>query len=139
MSRDRTYEVDGVTGGLVDSGTGEPLRAVSGLNPGITKTVAMLREHGFNTTDSGDGETHEHACDREVSYVSIVVENGRMLTSECHRLAGILLEHMTEEGRQALGPMGEGEVAIQGSYDPMNLTAIIDVTGIHDRMLREKT
>jgi hypothetical protein len=36
------------------------------LNPGIAKTVALLNWMGYRTTDSGDGETHDHECDRDV-------------------------------------------------------------------------
>lgn len=105
---------------------------IAGLNQGIRLTVALLRRHGFETIDSGDGETHEHECDREVSYVSISVEPD-LLRSECHRLASLLLQSLRDTSD--LGAMGVSNVAIQGSYDPMDLTAVIDVTGIHDRML----
>ena len=30
------------------------------MNPGIAYTVKTLREWGFDTTDSGDGQTHDH-------------------------------------------------------------------------------
>jgi len=37
---------------------------VDGLNPGIRRLVVWLRANGFDTCDSGDGQTHDHACDR---------------------------------------------------------------------------
>lgn len=35
------------------------------LNPGIARTVQWLNSQGFMTTDSGDGATHDHECDRD--------------------------------------------------------------------------
>ena len=44
------------------------------LNPGIRQTVQLLRDHGFETCDSGDGETHDRACDRPHGYVVMTID-----------------------------------------------------------------
>lgn len=49
------------------------------LNPGIRKTVAYLRSLGFDTVDSGDGQTHEHECDRPHGYVTISLQKWQRL------------------------------------------------------------
>lgn len=59
------------------------------LNPGIRRTVALLRARGFRTCDSGDGETRDHPCDREDGYVVVEVEPKR-LAEEADRLASVL-------------------------------------------------
>jgi len=61
------------------------------INPGILKTVLTLRQWGFNTCDSGDGETHDFACDRDHPYVVINVPADQ-LVSESRRLFQLLLE-----------------------------------------------
>jgi hypothetical protein len=55
------------------------------LNPGIRATVRFLREHGFETCDSGDGVTHEFECDLPHPYVHIRCDPSK-LASETQRL-----------------------------------------------------
>ena len=57
------------------------------LNPGIVKTVKMLNDAGYTTTDSGDGETHDYECDRDVGYVVVVLKDNADLVQECHNVA----------------------------------------------------
>jgi hypothetical protein len=59
------------------------------LNPGIRATVRFLREHGFNTCDSGDGVTHEFECDLPIPYVHIQCDADK-LASEADRLAELM-------------------------------------------------
>lgn len=63
---------------------------MSPLNPGIRETVAFLRQKGFNTTDSGDGVTHDFGCDRDYAYVCMTVSPADSLVAEADRLLGIL-------------------------------------------------
>jgi len=99
------------------------------LNPGIRLTVTALSAAGFDTCDSGDGETQQHECDREGSYV-VIKSNSRDLTSE----AADLLLFLQHNGIEVVQIGAEG-VQIQATYDPVDDTAIIDVAGIHDRLL----
>lgn len=59
------------------------------LNPGIRATVRFLREHGFNTCDSGDGVTHEFECDLPGPCVHIQCDP-HQLASEADRLVALL-------------------------------------------------
>ena len=107
------------------------------LNPGIREWVQRLNEAGFRTCDSGDGETHDHACDREWGYVTMIVEDPGALVEEAQRLVallqswGVAIAPMTMEGPT------KGGVYVQASYSPRPLDGIafIDVQGCHDRML----
>jgi len=100
------------------------------LNPGIRRFVALLREHSFDTTDSGDGETHEHACDRDVGYVVIRVAQPWKLTAEADRLRKLLVDQTI-----ATSLIAGDAPFIQATYDPEDGTAIIELHGVHDRML----
>lgn len=107
---------------------------MSDLNPGIRRTVALLRAHGFRTTDSGDGETHDYACDRAVGYVAMQVEPGQ-LAAEADRLAAVLRAAGVRVEPQGPEPVA-GVAHIQASYCPADGIAVIDVSPIHDRLLR---
>lgn len=115
------------------------------LNPGIRRTVGLLWAHGFQTCDSGDGETHEYECDRDYGYVIVAVEPEKLI-AETDRLVAVLRQHgivvlaigMGYATPDATGPTGG--VWIQASYDPaddLDVPAVIDVSFIHDRMLPE--
>lgn len=105
--------------------------AVDSLNPGIRKVVALLRSHGFSTCDSGDGATHDYECDRDAPYVCIECDPER-LVHECRRLARVLAAAgITIE---PIDP--DGAPCIQGTHDPANDRAIIELMGVDDSMLQ---
>jgi len=105
------------------------------LNPGIRRTVEMLNRAGFETCDSGDGETHEYGCDRPYPYVVIMVP-AFALVEETGRLVDIL-----EDIGITVDPISEDDcgVHIQATFDPGikdgRYAAMIDLQGVHDRML----
>jgi hypothetical protein len=107
----------------------------SQLNPGIRRTVCWLRSLGFDTCDSGDGQTHEHECDRPYAYVSM---RGRQEDADRLRRvlmhSGIPVLSSTEAWGQdgAEQPLG---VHIAYSYDPANGIGIVDLVGLRDEML----
>jgi hypothetical protein len=84
------------------------------LNPGIRKTVAWLRSLGFETTDSGDGRTHEHACDRDEPYVVIRVEPEQLVEQ------ARALDFFIRNRGIGVSPVGEGAPCLQASFDPVN-------------------
>ncbi len=116
-----------------------PLPAIeeAGLNPGIRRTVAWLRERGFDTCDSGDGATHEHPCDRPYPYVAMRTLPVRLVT-EAHRLVAELARvgvPVLSMGH-AFDPDGRPTgVAIQASYDPGDGVAVLDLVGLDDARL----
>lgn len=60
------------------------------MNPGIIKTVEWLNDNGFYTTDSGDGETHDFACDQPIPYVHIKIAPPENVIKEAKRLQKLL-------------------------------------------------
>lgn len=105
------------------------------LNPNITQTVLRLRSYGFETTDSGDGETHDYDCDRDYPYVVMRLPPSAVvgLRQACNVLARIVeTEFVT-----TIGPVGCDGAWIQGDYDPSNNIAMITLAGVTDDMLKE--
>jgi len=104
---------------------------VQNLNPGIRRTVVFLNMNGFETCDSGDGKTHDFECDRSFPYVVVHVA-AEKLVEECRRLKELLSANGLEVQEQS---PEEGSPAIQGTYDPGNDIAFIDLMGVDDAML----
>ena len=104
------------------------------LNPGIRRTVKWLNDHGFLTSDSGDGKTHEFECDRDHAYVVILVPTPEELVAQTQRLVALL------EGQGVvLGPVGFNDApCIQASYDPVNGLPVIDLMNLDDDKLFHK-
>lgn len=96
------------------------------LDPGIRKVVRWLRENGFETTDSGDGETKsDMTCAFDMPNVAVRVHY-RDLLMEADRLADMMHSHL---------PSLVHDVHIEASYDPMDRSAVILLLRLHDRML----
>jgi len=104
------------------------------INPGIQKTVALLNAHGFRTTDSGDGETHDYECDRPEGYVCVVVDDPAKLTAETDRLAALLIRFGVKVGPWT-GEDGDDSTQVQASYDACDKIAVIDVSPVVDKLL----
>lgn len=103
-----------------------------GINPGIRMLVALLNAEGFPTTDSGDGKTHDHPCDREGPYVVIKLPPHRTphIVEETNAVLGVLSRFGI-----LIGPVGGERPWIQASYDPADYSALIDVSGVDDTMI----
>jgi hypothetical protein len=100
------------------------------LNPGIRETVRWLRSLGFDTVDSGDGETHEYECDCDEPYVVMRWDNPQTLSAG----ADLLLRALLERGINVC-TIFMGEVCIQATYDPVDQSAMIYLSGVNDAML----
>jgi len=105
------------------------VKSVSELNPGIVKVVELLNAHGFDTVDSGDGETREYACDRVRGYVVVRLRDSQPLEASANKIAQLL----TGRG-VSLGPSPD-QVHVQANYSPIDGFRFVDIDGIHDRML----
>jgi hypothetical protein len=96
------------------------------LNPGIVKTVEWLQARGFQTTDSGDGATHDYECDMPIPYVHMLVEPDK-LVSETRRLRdelatiGVVTEPTNETGTAK---------SIEASFDPHTNLAVLSVFNV---------
>lgn len=102
------------------------------LNPGIRKTVKLLRDNGFDTRDSGDGKTHEFECDQPFAYVNILTEPSKMV-QEADRLKALLETHGVEI--EQVNP--EELPSIQADYDPANRLACMTLFYVDDSMIKE--
>lgn len=111
--------------------------SVTTINPGIRRIVELLNEAGFRTTDSGDGETHDHACDRDHGYVVIQAEP-KALVEASDAIAAVLEGWGITVGEPAMHPPPPGTCWVQATYCPADGIAVIDVSYIHDRMLPEE-
>lgn len=107
--------------------SGEP----APLNPGIARTVAWLNGNGFETCDSGDGVTHDFACDRPYPYVVVRVEPWQLRT-RADALLNLLRSKVTVE---ELREDSEGAVSVTATYDPTNQLALIEILNVTDAKL----
>ena len=108
---------------------------VAGLSPGIRKTVLWLHNLGFDTTDSGDGSNYKAGMECAMPYPHVcIVAPPSELASACDRLRGFLSAKGVDV--QPIGPDPDDlQPFIQGTYDPANGVAIIDLHGVNDAML----
>ena len=95
------------------------------LNPGIAETVTWLNSLGYETTDSGDGQTHGYGCDREGPYVVIKVA-AIDLVPRTNAVYNAILTHLCSEDAPHW-------LNIEGVYQPcLGNMALIDINGISD-------
>ena len=99
----------------------------SQLNPGMRHIVAMLRHHGFVTTDSGDGFTNAASGmegTMDVPHVVCVVKPTQMI-GEADRLRAVMAELIKDPAPGT----------IQASYDPSDGSAVLLLLGVDDSAL----
>ena len=109
----------------------------STLNPGIRRTVQWLREHGYETTDSGDGVTNVGVIEGALEFPHVVIQvHPRNLVDEADRLMGDLWEAGVCIEPQGVDP---STPCIQATYDPgSSSTGIIMLMGVSDRVFFEE-
>ena len=95
------------------------------LNPNIARLVSWLNDKGFETTDSGDGMTHDFECDRAYAYVVILLDGPDKIRSESKRLYRLLRSEGVEFDPMN-GPF------IQANYSPLDEYTFLEVCGIKD-------
>lgn len=111
-----------------------PADVLATLNPNIARTVAWLRDLGYETCDSGDGQTHLAACDRPYPYVCMkcppdLLVQSAMELRETLRGLGVPVVSVTAAFAAGERPSG---VCIQASYDPIDGYALLDLMGLDD-------
>jgi hypothetical protein len=106
------------------------------MNPGIRKLVAWLWSQGFDTCDSGDGETHEYGCDHVFPFIAVRVSCPEVLVLETRRLVALFEDHghkaqIIETPEESL----EGKLVIEANFSPacIEMPATILVMGLADR------
>lgn len=102
------------------------------LDPGIRQTVAWLRGHGFNTTDSGDGKAKfeegrgfEGVLD--FPHVFMKVTPPDQLLEQACRLRQLIVNDT---------PVYLEPGQIQATYDPVDGSAVLALYGIDDAQLK---
>lgn len=99
---------------------------VPGVDPGVRKLVALLRAHGFNTTDSGDGvskDLEEHECALPFANVFIRHDDPATLIATTDRLTNILTD--------LVGGLRDGQ-SVEASYST-HTGSVIAVVGVTDK------
>lgn len=101
------------------------------LDPGIRETVRWLRAHGFDTCDSGDGETKDidDDCALDVPHVFMEVEPAEELKMEADRLVRLV------DTLKLPMAIYEESVHIEATYDPVDGIALLMLQGLDDAVL----
>lgn len=110
-------------------------RAVAPLDEGIREVVALVRELGFVTTDSGDGRSKPaEARVFDFPHVVMVTQPDRLID---HSRG--LAEQLEQCGVEvtAQGDSTGAGVWIQATFDPRSEVGVIMLGGLNDEGLRE--
>jgi hypothetical protein len=112
-------------------------RTLAELDHGISRTVWWLREHGFDTTDSGDGRSKIEAgfdAEEVLDYPHVVcIVAPADLVTEANRLADLVHERGVEVVPNGRREAGQAEIA--ASYDPADDSAVLMLNHADDAML----
>lgn len=96
------------------------------LDMGIRKVVRWLREQGFETTDSGDGESKsDGARVFDMPHVAIRCTRKDLIT-EADRLEDLILTHLRGIYE---------EIHIEATYDPSDRSCVLLLLRLSDWML----
>lgn len=107
------------------------------LDPGIRKTVLLLRSWGFKTTDSGDGVTkvqggYDPRCVLPFPHVAMICDPEALIT-ESQRLLEILVGYGIDMGELAEDWSNLDTLpGIEASYSPLNGTSFLILSNISD-------
>lgn len=104
----------------------------SDLNQGIVNTVAWLVQQGFHPVDSGDGQTHDYACDRDYPYVVLQVPPAELIAQ-----ADALARRLADVGIEVAPQLEEGKPHLQANYEPVDGLAFLDLQNVDDMRLGE--
>jgi hypothetical protein len=112
------------------------------LNPNIREVVRWLHSRGFETADSGDGQTRNFECDRDYPYVVIPVDLAAGGGSaELVWKTDNLVRLLQSDHRITVEPFGPDDtvvIGVQAFYLPAIGYAFIELTGLTDDMLRKE-
>lgn len=105
------------------------------LDNGIRETVRLLRRHGFETTDSGDGDITPRPWDKlPWGHVVVVVGAAEDLVAHARDLTALLASHGLDVTTRPPDVPPDGEVIVEASFTPADDIAVIVVSHILDRM-----
>lgn len=101
------------------------------LDPGIRRTVKLIRDHGFVTTDSGDGRS-KGAFGEDYPHVYCNLGPGIWKQAVRDLLLG-LRAAVTPSG---LAKFDSGEATVQTTWSPLDEVTVLTVVGICDDDLK---
>ena len=97
----------------------------SKLSPGIRDTVMLLRSHGFETCDSGDGSNHAAGMKGATPFPMVAVRVGAsMMAFNADSLRQLLIAQGVVFGD------GPNDPRIEASYDPHNGVAMVLLSNV---------
>lgn len=101
------------------------------LDPGIQHAVRFLRQHGFDTTDSGDGYTKpQNERTIEGPHVFCRVEHYSLGAREADRALKLLLEALKLNQQLVTTPREWATILlVEASYSAIDRTCILSITG----------
>lgn len=105
---------------------------ISKVDPGVRMLVALLRQHDFDTTDSGDGRSKGEDGE-SIAHVHMVC-HAQLMVHEADRLHRVLSLHGV-----TISPISTDQSpCIQATYDPaaVDSTGVLSLLGVTDAMLR---
>lgn len=113
------------------------LDLIETLDPDIRHTVQWLREHGFQTTDSGDGVSKfqggaPDTCALPFPHVAIVVSPDQ-LQREADRLFYLIESSGIDVHATLADDPSIPVVNIEATYYPRESIAMILLTGVSDK------
>lgn len=101
------------------------------LDANIRRVVALLRTHGFDTTDSGDGTKHPAMeCAMPIPNVFSITDHVNVI-DEANRLYHLILDTIGAPKATHTGPSW----SVEASYSPTDGGAIVALYGVSDDML----
>lgn len=117
--------------------TTEKIR-ITDFDQGIRKLVRRLNGVGYECLDAGDGESRHFMCDRRMGYVVLAVRPDA-LAAEANAVVTFLEEWGLKVVPIRRETPPEGHCWVQANYVPADGYALIDISYVHDRMLRKGT
>jgi hypothetical protein len=103
------------------------------LDPGIRRVVRLLNQHGFVTSDSGDG-SKAGVMECAVDYPMVVVVPTSRGEDEAHDIHGLLVGASRDPSVWEQ-TMERPFAQVEYFYHPHTQTGLISITGFADRDL----
>lgn len=100
------------------------------LDPGIVDAVRFLRQHGFNTTDSGDGYTKPKS-ERTIEgpHVFCIVSHYTVGALEANRCLELLTQKLGQPALVTTPREWASMLLVEASYSAVDGTCILSITG----------
>jgi len=95
-------------------------KIIDQVSPNLQSAVRFLWNHGFETTDSGDGTNFENGMEGAIPYDHVAIQMQDNMLSK--------IPHRTEELQVLLDRNGCGSILVEATYFPRERICIILVS-----------